>query len=341
MVSDKGVVITLAWPNTTARGDERWYSMLKQLGIVKNLNFKVGHAAIILISLGDSLIRYYDFGRYITPRGFGRTRSLNTDPKLKFDTRARWTSNQRLDNLSEILLELESKSEATHGSGPILCSTNHCLNIKKCFHQAEYHVSRGIVKYGALAPNNNSCSRFVWKVIKSGHEQKWSRLYWHETIIPSPTSNVIGASEDSSVFWFEEGKLQRTSFNRWNGLKFFISQLSHNFMSGKAQLLPKDHLEYEIAPNPPGEVEALRLQWLSGIGESAWFALVHINNNDLVIQKIDHQGRSEFIQKYQLPGPILDPTSIIIEYGTDFQKAIISYNGIQYRLLPNNIFHHN
>jgi len=43
------LAIPIAWPDQTARGDELWMAALKKLGVVKNLNFKVGHAAIVLI----------------------------------------------------------------------------------------------------------------------------------------------------------------------------------------------------------------------------------------------------------------------------------------------------
>lgn len=63
------IAISIAWPDQTARGDERWMSLLKRIGIVKNLNFRVGHAAIVLIERNTGQLRYFDFGRYITPRG--------------------------------------------------------------------------------------------------------------------------------------------------------------------------------------------------------------------------------------------------------------------------------
>src|SRR5690554_2419032 len=87
---DQDIALPIAWPDQTARGDEKWMRLLKRIGVVKNLNFRVGHAAIVLISRTDGQARYFDFGRYIAPRGYGRARSASSDPRLRLDTRARF-----------------------------------------------------------------------------------------------------------------------------------------------------------------------------------------------------------------------------------------------------------
>src|SRR5690606_14774666 len=114
---NQDLALVMAWPDQTARGDERWMAILKQLGIVKNLNFKVGHAAIVLIHRQSGLLAYFDFGRYITPRGYGRARSAASDPRLVLNTRARFDDNNHIDNLKAILDELHQIEDATHGSG--------------------------------------------------------------------------------------------------------------------------------------------------------------------------------------------------------------------------------
>jgi hypothetical protein len=100
------LAIPIAWPDQTARGDELWMAALKKLGVVKNLNFKVGHAAIVLIERKTGHLRYFDFGRYITPRGFGRARSSQFDPRLELTTVAEFSDSGELLNFEEILLEL-------------------------------------------------------------------------------------------------------------------------------------------------------------------------------------------------------------------------------------------
>ncbi|WP_039052928.1 DUF6695 family protein [Sphingobacterium sp. T2] len=67
--------IILTWPDATIRGDEKWMMFFKKIGLVKNLNFKVGHTGIVIVNRQTGEMLFYDFGRYITPRGYGRARS--------------------------------------------------------------------------------------------------------------------------------------------------------------------------------------------------------------------------------------------------------------------------
>ena len=103
--------IVIAWPECTARGDESILILLRKAGIVKNLNMRVGHAAICLINPQTAEVLYYDFGRYITPRGYGRARSKYTDPTLVLETRATFDEDKNLTNVEDIAQELDAKSK--------------------------------------------------------------------------------------------------------------------------------------------------------------------------------------------------------------------------------------
>src|SRR5690606_37212384 len=142
----EGISIVIAWPDTTARGDDRWYSVLKNIGLVKNLNFKVGHAAIVLIDKDTGILYYYDFGRYIAPRGMGRARSCDTDPKLLLTTRAH-IKDGNIQNLEEILLEMDVKKEATHGKGPMYFSITDHIDFRKSKKEADKWVLIGSTPY--------------------------------------------------------------------------------------------------------------------------------------------------------------------------------------------------
>ena len=93
--------IVLAWPDATIRGDEKWMMFFRKLGIVKNLNFKVGHTGVVIVSHKTGELLYYDFGRYIAPRGYGRARSKFSDPQLVINTKAEISGN-KIENLLEI-----------------------------------------------------------------------------------------------------------------------------------------------------------------------------------------------------------------------------------------------
>src|SRR5690606_30501780 len=111
------LVIVVAWPDATMRGDERWMMFFKNIGIVKNLNFKVGHTAVILVDSQTKELRYYDFGRYISPRGHGRARSVESDPRLRMDTKADIDNHNNIRNLKEIIMELDALRDVTQGVG--------------------------------------------------------------------------------------------------------------------------------------------------------------------------------------------------------------------------------
>ena len=130
-MSHLDTAIVIAWPECTARGDERLLIFLKKAGVLKNLNMRVGHAAICLINPQSNEVLYYDFGRYITPRGFGRARNKYTDPDLTLQTKAVFDSNKDLQNIEEIASELESKSKYTHGYGPLVFSVSKTINFIK------------------------------------------------------------------------------------------------------------------------------------------------------------------------------------------------------------------
>src|SRR5690606_21299449 len=159
------LAFVMAWPDQTARGDERWMAVLKQLGIVKNLNFKVGHAAMVLIHRKTGSLAYFDFGRYITPRGYGRARSVESDPRLALETRAQIDKKGHIVNLDVILDELHQIEDATHGGGRLFFSIAKGLSYVAAHRFASHIVEQGPIKYGAIASGNNSCSRYVAQVL--------------------------------------------------------------------------------------------------------------------------------------------------------------------------------
>src|SRR5690606_12399196 len=106
----------LSWPDTTIRGDEKWMVFFKKIGLVKNLNFKVGHTAIVLVNRKKGDMLCYDFGRYITPRGYGRARSRFSDPRLNIKIKAKFKDN-RIVNLEKIIEHFEILKSVMYGKG--------------------------------------------------------------------------------------------------------------------------------------------------------------------------------------------------------------------------------
>jgi hypothetical protein len=335
MFENKGTALVIAWPDTTARGDDNWYNVLKKLGLVKNLNFKVGHAAIVLVENATGELYYYDFGRYITPRGMGRARSRDSDPKLSLDQKAQFDSKGKISNLAAIASELTFKKEATHGNGPMFFSVRYNLQFEACKKTADFWVQKGSTPYGALAKGNNSCSRYVWQVLQAGHQPKkniFKSIHIHETLFSSPISNVVNACPNRNIYIFDQSILSVIKMNRFKSLSFFIRQLSHNFMSSKSSNLPDDNViglinQPERPLNLPPEA-----QWLGGIGEGAWYTYTFTQNDEIKVSRYDKDGQLEFENTYLAPNDVLFSEEIKIHYDSHYSQTTLLINGHSVKL---------
>jgi len=168
--------LILSWPDATIRGDEKWMMFFKKIGIVKNLNFKVGHTGVVLVSGDTGEMLYYDFGRYICPRGYGRARSKDSDPRLMIGIKASFTATGKISNLSEICHYFEQMKSAMQGFGPLYFSVAEDINLQQAKCYADGLVEEGSTPYGAVAKDNNNCSRFITRLlIKSS--QKYHHLH--------------------------------------------------------------------------------------------------------------------------------------------------------------------
>lgn len=290
------IAIPIAWPDQTARGDELWMAILKKLGIVKNLNFKVGHAAIVLIERKTGDLRYFDFGRYIVPRGFGRARSSEFDPRLELSSKARFSEDNQLMNFEEILVELSKKESATHGAGRLLCSIAENVSFQKGVEYAESLVDKGPILYGAIAPNNNSCSRYVAQILVNAMEKsdpRCNKIFFPECLKASPTSNVVNAVDDNEIYCFHNGVLEKKKMGRWESLKFQVDLLKPNFLKSRSHEVPDDLLLGFIEePKRPKDLPN-KAEWLGGLGEGCWYS-ISANQDEAEISKFNHKGEVEY-----------------------------------------------
>lgn len=297
MKSYSDIAIPISWPDKTAFGDEKWMAFLKKIKIVKNLHFKVGHAAILLIERSSGMVSYFDFGRYLCPRGYGRARSDSFDPRLTVRTKAVF-DGQELVNLEEILEELQANEPATHGGGRMLFSIARDISYDEGMTYAREIVDQGPVLYGALAKNNNSCSRYVAQILAKAmrpKDKRIGRILYPECLKASPTSNVVNASFDRKSYCYHAGRLEEWQLNRWQSLKFQVSLLKDNFRTSDTGQLKSDSSPGLVAePARPLSVPE-SAQWLGGIGEGAWFDICHIRNRTYEIFKFNLHGKIEYL----------------------------------------------
>jgi len=291
------IAIPISWPDQTARGDERWMSYLKRIGIVKNLNFKVGHAAILLIDSKSGEILYFDFGRYLVPRGFGRARSARFDPRLRLSTRAHLNGTKEIHNIEEILDELFQKETATHGGGRLLFSVCRGVSFQKGAAYAEKLVSEGPIPYGAFATDNNSCSRFVAQVLAQAMDstdRRRQRICYPECMKPSPTSNVVNAAESAQVFCYHEHRLEVWHMRRRDSLRFQFGLLKQNFSKKYAALLGDDVTAGMVACPERKPLIPATAQWLGGLGEGAWLHIAKKTQSQYLISKYSADGDLQY-----------------------------------------------
>lgn len=269
-------VIIIAWPDATMRGDERWMMFFKKIGVVKNLNFKVGHTAVILVDSQSGDLLYYDFGRYISPRGQGRARSAKSDPRLRLNAKADFGPNSQIRNLSEIIEELDSLRDVTQGVGRIYFSVAEEVSFRQAKQYADGLVLEGSTPYGAVARGNNNCSRFITRLlIKASRKYHvFHSVRYPETIKASPMSNVINVRADRRVYSYltHEG-MRSLRMNRFGSFWFLVRQLKDNVYSQRAKDLPDDEIIGSMLPSSSPPQLSDTAHWLGGVGEGAWYTL--------------------------------------------------------------------
>lgn len=299
--------IILTWPDATIRGDEKWMMFFKKIGLVKNLNFKVGHTGVVLVNHLDGSMYFYDFGRYITPRGYGRARSQFSDPLLEIKTKARFVEG-KIDNILEIVEEFETMKPAMYGEGKLYFSIVGGIDFHKAKAYGDACVLEGTYPYGAVARNNNNCSRFITRMLMKSAERYhfWHYLNLPETIKSSPVSNLINAVDDRMIYSYtpQEG-VKHFKMNRFQSFWFLVKQLGDNVYRDKASLLPNDQIIGAVEFNSKPITIPKDAVYLGGVGDGAWYHIVDSAiANQFIIQRFTSSGLLEYTVLGQAEAPI-------------------------------------
>lgn len=255
-----GKLIVLAYPDTFVKmSDELLCKFLPLVGLGTRNYIKAGHAALILINNKSKEALYFDFGRYITPKGKGRVRGANTDAELKLPIQAKLNSDDTLKNLEEFLLWLDANPDKTHGSGRLLASVCDRIDYTKSLDYILELQGKGSIPYGAFAKLGSNCSRFVTETLLAGTSDPdiIKRLKWNKKFTPSTVGNVEKAATETDVFQVHKGKIER-----FNG-SAFKENLKNYFDKNHGKSNQIQHLK------KPSK----NAQLLTGIGSSAWFEL--------------------------------------------------------------------
>ena len=336
------LALILTWPDATIRGDEKWMMFFKKIGIVKNLNFKVGHTGIVIIKRETGEMLFYDFGRYITPRGYGRARSKFSDPRLEIKAKAKLQDDE-ITNLQEIIEHFEQLKPAMYGEGILYFSIACGINFELAKTYGDDCVHQGTFPYGAVARNNNNCSRFITRMlIRASKRYTWRHsINFPETIKASPISNVVNAVPDRMVYSFtpQQG-IKHFRMNRWQSFGFLLKKLGDNVTQKKADLLPDDLIigcmNFSSRPiSVPKDA-----QYLGGVGDGAWFCIQAAPADRVVIKRFTTKGELEYVILGEVMETIDLSKPFEIAYDSHLLFTHIKQNGRKIRInhiqrLPN------
>jgi len=256
-----GKIIVLAYPDTFVTMSDEWIcKLLPLVGLGTWDYIKAGHAALILIENKTGVARYFDFGRYVTPKGYGRVRGANTDAELEIPFKAEIGDDGKLTNLEAFLLWLDRHPEKTHGEGRLLASICDSINFKQAENFIAELQSRGSIPYGAFDKTGSNCSRFVTDTILGATSEKKiiKALNFNKKFTPSTVGNVEKASL-GMVYEVFQGHIRRF------GGSAFKENLTNYFGRKSSSTMA----EVNTVSQLPSTV-----QELSGIGSTAWFELL-------------------------------------------------------------------
>lgn len=330
----KDSAIILSWPDATIRGDEAWMMFFKKIGIVKNLNFKVGHTGIVLIDHSTGGLYFYDFGRYIAPRGYGRARSANSDPLLEINLLAKFENNI-ISNLEEIIHHFESLKEPMYGQGKVYFSVVQEIDFNTAKTFADSWVDIGTYPYGAVAKNNNNCSRFITRILIQSSERFhfWHKINFPETIKASPMSNLVNSLPDKMIYSYSENEgLRKFKMTRWASFWFLLKKLQDNVSSKKAILLPDDRRPGAMtAQKKPASVPD-NATYLGGVGDGAWFSVEPIAESHFRITRFTTSGKEEYAITAKSANSLEVNQPMQVTYDSHFMVTHIIQNNKKYKL---------
>ena len=300
--------IPLAWPDMSVRAAESVFHWLRKMGIMKNQNILVGHAAI-LIAEGDSLT-YYDFGRYTSPNGQGRARCAWTDPKLQMETKPQWDDQGNLCNMEAIAWELESMAEVTHGEHSLYASILKDVDVVKTRAYCTSIIERGYMPYNGLTKNtHNNCARFVAKAILAGLEpgsKMYKRYKWPVSFAPSPYSNVATAMPNGKHFRMLKGKGSWHHASLMEPVWDICRKAYTSFSISRSKQLPSDAVVtyLKAADVNPATVPESSV-YLGGTGEGCFYH-AEVAGEALSVTRFSYKGDQDYQANYKVDEKTLE-----------------------------------
>lgn len=331
----KDIAIILTWPDATIRGDEKWMMFFKKIGLVKNLNFKVGHTGVIIVDHQSGEMFFYDFGRYVAPRGYGRARSKFSDPMLDIPIKAQ-LKDGKIKNLEEIVAFLETLKPVMYGEGKLFFSVVSGIHFPTAKKYGDECVEQGTYPYGAVARNNNNCSRFITRMLMKASPvfHFWHGINLPETIKSSPVSNLVNSNKDRMIFSYTpQDGLRKFKMNRWQSFGFLIKQLGDNVKRHRAELLPADQMIGAVDYNSKPISIPKNATYLGGVGDGAWYAAIFDQNrHQFIIKRFTALGLLEYVVLGNVPENFRPNEPWAVTYDSHLLYTHIAQGGAKLRI---------
>lgn len=257
-----GKIIPIAFPDTFVRYSDEFVLnyIFPFLGLGRKKHIKAGHTLLLLIENKTGHIKYYDFGRYITPKGKGRVRSGNTDAELQIPVQA-IIEDEKIVNLHEILIWLEAHPKKTHGQGRMIASVCDDIDYDKAYKFLSGLQNQGSVPYMTFGNTGSNCSRLVADTFihSLNNEAKVKKLKKNSLFTPSPLGNIKIASTSQDIYHVLNGVVKPYTGN-------VLKENLTNYFDPKVP----EH----VSPKPVKLEERVgEAQLLSGVGSSAYFKI--------------------------------------------------------------------
>ena len=323
---DNASLIVMAYPNDLVRTTPSLYStLLPFVGMGSGDRIRAGHACMVLAKEGNETLEYYDFGRYVTPRSYSRMRSVQTDPEVAIDIKAKW-DGKKLTNVTEIIQWLYDHPEKTHGYSELYASVSENVNYERVTEYVDIFREKGLMSYGPFVKDGSNCARFVTGAMYHGilDEDIHSDVKNQYLLTPSGLGNVSAANSYDKHYVVEEDTLYQSDEN----LEWLQRKIIFDFGRGYPEYSPKGSIE------APVDVAAQEdWKWLGGIGSGVWYDIDPTSDNQVFkVSQYNHKGKCVFSTYFESSNSVNLDGGFEIDYPSNFDHVTINLDGEKLRL---------
>ncbi len=297
--------------------DELMCKILPLMGLGTRTHIKAGHAALVLIENETGKAQYFDFGRYITPKGKGRVRGANTDVELVVPVKA-IVNDGILENLNELLLWLDAHPEKTHGSGRLVASLCSSIDYKKAFTYISELQGQGSIPYKAFGKVGSNCARFVTETILSSTTDSDIIKYLkrNKKFTPSTVGNVEKCASGEGVYEVFNGVVH----------PYNSTALRENLTNYFDKQVPEPQVAKDEA-NLPDNVH-----FLEGTGSCAYFHLEPLSETKGIVRRYTEFGKQDFEGIATLPSGFSITKEYTFVYDSNCSYCTIAQGDSFFRL---------